>query len=242
MGQVSRQDFADLCGIDMDSLRSYISRKKVIVHGDKGKFIDTTNPINKAFRDKRKSALDSKKEMQDIISRIPVNPRKGKPDADVDDDYDDNPMPESLSPEALLALFAGNKGGRQGKGDEDTESMQRYIRMKIKGDGELVAAKVIKENIQIDKLSGSLLPIDLVHNIQEVYCKTIFNSFENGCQNFASLICARLVNGDMTLYTQLVGELMGILQKCVDDAGRQADEDIDRLIDTFSVSRGRGEK
>lgn len=242
MGQVSRQDFADLCGVDMDSLRTYISRKKVIVHGEKGKFIDTSNPINKAFRDKRKSNADSKKEMQDIIARIPVNQRKGKPDSFNDDEDDDNPLPESLSPEALLALFAGNKGGRQGKGGDDSESMQRYIKMKIKGDGELVAAKVIKENIQIEKLSGSLLPIDLVHSIQEVYCKSIFNSFENGCQNFASLICARLVNGDMTLYTQLVGELMAILQKCVDDAGRQAEDDIDRLIDEFSISKGRGEK
>lgn len=243
MAIVSKQEFADLCGDHVNTLSVYLQRRKVVWFDEQTKQLDTKNPLNAAFIKKRKAHNTNKAEMQQVIKRIPPAQRFNEQnDGDGYADVDDNPLPESPSPEALMALFAGNKGGRQGKADDDTESMQRYIKMKIKGDAELVEAKNIKERIIIDKLSGSLLPIELVQNIQEVYCKSIFNSFENGCQNFASLICARLANGDMTLYTQLVGELMTILQKCVDDAGKQANKDIDTLIDTFSTSRGRGEK
>ncbi len=234
MAEVTRQEFADMCAIDTDGLRVYISRKKVIVHGG-GKLIDTTNPINKAFKDKRKLQAANKKETQDLISRIPVNPMKGKTGGGDSDDYEpeENAQP---SMEALAALFAGGNGGRGGgfDGNNDMENMRKYINMKIKGDAELVTVKVEKEKILLAKAAGELLPIEVAMSAHKIYMRTIVTAFESGIMNIANKFCHIMAGGDMNMYTQIADECRKELDRCVKDAGGESNRDLELMIKEFT--------
>jgi hypothetical protein len=239
MAIVSRQEFAEMCGIDPAILRVNIQRKKVIVSGEGGKTIDTDNPINKAFKQKQKAIVVAKKEEKEVIARIPkAQPFKIR-EADNEDQEDDTP--EALTPEAMMALFAGNKGGRRGKGDDEKlGGMEKWILMKIKGDAELVSLKVEREELLLQKTAGKLLPVDLVTEVHRRYATHIFNHFESGVESIAMKFCEIMAGGDKTLYTRALDDCRALLTTCIQKAGKDVDEDIRRLVYEFSDKKRLG--
>lgn len=243
MAIVSRQEFADMCGIDPAILRVNIQRKKVIVCGDGGKSIDTANQINKAFKDKQKTMATARREEKEVISRIPKASTKFKiKEVDSDDpDEDNDPIPDSLSAEQMMALFAGNKGGRRSKGDSDElGGMQKWIMMKIKGDAQLVSLKVEREQLLLQKTAGKLLPVDLVTEVHRRYATHIFNHFESGIETIAVKFCEIMAGGDKALYARALDDCRALLTSCINSAGKDVDEDIKRLVFDFSEKKRLG--
>jgi hypothetical protein len=248
MAEVSRQEFADMCGDDVKILNVYINRNKVIVTNskDKSKAIDTTHPLNKAFIKQRKESNKLKAETKQIIAALPkaaVHPRQHilpKDDPDPDD-IDSEQMPDSLTPEAMMALFAGNKGGRRGKSDSDElGGMQKWILMKIKGDAELVTLKVEREELLLQKTAGKLLPVDLVTEVHRRYATHIFNHFESGIETIAVKFCEIMAGGDKALYARALDDCRALLTSCIQSAGKDVDEDIKRLVYDFSEKKRLG--
>ena len=243
MAEVSRQEFADLCGDDVKTLNVYISRNKVIVTDpkDKSKAIDTTHPINKAFLKQRKESNKLKQETKQIISSLPhaaVHPRQHiLPKGEYEDGAE--PLPDGITPEAMMALFAGNKGGRRGKGDEDDElgGMRKWMMMKIKGDAELVALRVEKEQLLLDKAAGKLVPVDVAADVLRSQAKTIFVNFENSIENIANVFCTIMAGGNMDMYTRIVENARKELHTAINRAGAEANTDLDNILNTYADSR-----
>jgi hypothetical protein len=246
MAEVSRQEFADMCGDDVKLLNVYINRNKVIVTNskDKSKAIDTTHPINKAYLKQRKETNKLKAQTSEIIKTIPkaaVHPRQHILPSDQDPDEDGDHMPDSISAEQMMALFAGNKGGRRGKSDNDElGGMQKWIMMKIKGDAELVTLKVEREELMLQKTAGKLLPVDLVTEVHRRYATHIFNHFESGIETIAVKFCEIMAGGDKALYARVLDDCRGLLTSCIQSAGKDVDEDIKRLVFDFSEKKRLG--
>lgn len=236
MSIVSRKEFASLCGdADMGNLNVNIGRGKVIVHGDGGKLIDTSHPMNKLYQKQRLSINEQKKETEALIKTIPVNPRKN---LKFDEDEEDDPLPAPLDESLIRRTTRRNRSD----GDDDGEGMNKWIKMKVKGDAELVTVRVEKEKLQLDKAAGKLLPIDVVLNTHRIYARSIFSSFETGIEQIASKFCGIMAGGDIGMYTRVLEECKQVLKECVTKAGKQTDEDIDQIITEFSESRARGER
>lgn len=240
MAIVTRQEFAEMCAIDMDSLRSYISRKKIIVQGEGGKQIDTTHAVNKAFKEKRKAQAQIKKDETELLRRVAMNPNKSKPAEDPEfGDTEEDPLPPPLDENMINAYLLEKRGKRD---HPDDDGPRKWLLMKMRGDAELVSVRVIKENLLLEKAAGKLLPVDNVMNIHKAYAKNFLSHFENGIENIASMFCNIMAGGDMGMYTRITEQAKQLLATCINDAGKQTEEDIDRLIDEYSETRARGEK
>lgn len=234
MAIVSRQEFADMCGDDVKLLNVYISRQKVVATKDG---IDTKNTLNAGYLKKRKEANAVKKETAEVIKRIPPNKMqpKAKNLAD-EDDIEENPdVP--YTPDTIAAV----KSGKVVSGD-DQLSAAEYMFMQLKGNAKLSLTRAEKEAFQLQKAKGQLLPIDLVMDIHARYVNNIFNNFENGIGNMAVQFCQMVAAGDMSKYTAFMEACRHQLKRCVTDAGRETDEDIERLVAMFSETKARGEK
>lgn len=241
MAEVSRQEFAELCGDDVKTLNVYINRKKVIMSAG-GKTIDTTNPINKAFKDKRKASATSRKQNADLILSIPPNPLAPGPQAgrkrpNEDEDGGD-PLPEPLDIEKITALFAGNKGGRRDRADGAAlGDMQKYVMMKIKGDAELVSIRVEKEQLLLDKAAGKLLPMELAVDVLNGHGKLIFSNFESSIKNIATVFCKIMAGGDMDMYTRIVTDCNKELEATIKRAGIEANNELDNILTAYADGR-----
>jgi hypothetical protein len=232
MAEVTRQEFADMCGIDNDQLRSYISRKKIIVCGKDGKHIDTTNPVNKAFKEKRKASQNAKKEMGDVISRIPPAMPRLPQRVPSGDDEDDLPPPLD---ENMINAYLLEKRGKRDHGDGD--SVAKWLKMKMKGDAELVALRVEKEQLLLDKAAGKLVPVDVAADVLRSQAKTIFVNFENAIENIATVFCNIMAGGDITQYTRIVEACRKELHTAITRAGADATVELGSILNNYADSR-----
>lgn len=240
MAEVTRQDFADMCNIEMNSLRKYISRGKIIVHGEDGKLIDTTNPINKHFKENRKAKASEKKTLQELIASIPPNPNKGRKVV-LEGDEEDLGEPEPLTEQAIAILSMPRAGGRSGRVSGDENDTQRWIKLKLKGDALYSEAHAERERLLLQKAHGNLLPIDMVHDIHKRYATNFLTHFDNGVQNMATKF-GQIMGADQAMIVRFAEECRHEMERCLGDAGMAAGEDIDRLIDMYSENKGRGVK
>jgi len=221
-----------MCGDNVKLLNVYISRKKVILHDSSGKLVDTDNLINLLYKKKRQEINKSKKEDSQIINNILPNPRKNK--KQVDDDGDDDlppPLDQSFITEAM------SRGKRDSSGDMNQENMQGWIRKKMKGDAELVALKVEKEQLLLDKAAGKLVPVDVAANVLRSQAKTIFANMENALENIATVFCNIMAGGNMDMYTRIVEAGRLELGKSISRAGIDAKDDLEKIITDYSDTR-----
>lgn len=234
MAIVSRQEFSDLCGDDVKIINVYISRKKVIATKEG---IDTKNQVNAAFIKKRKDQNAIKKETQQVIARIPKATIQPKAHTLGDEDGTEDNPDVPYTQETLRAVKAGNLDG-----DTGDLSMAQYMMMQLKGNAKLAVTRAEKEKFQLEKAKGQLLPIDLVTDINKGYAKNFLSHYENGLENLAVKFCQMVAAGNMEKYTEFMEACRFELKRCLNDAGKQMDEDIERLIMQYSDTRMRGEK
>jgi hypothetical protein len=63
MAFITKTEFAELCGVELNALSVYIKRNKVVVVDN---LIDPENPINKVYKDKQ--ALNKQKKNPDVLA------------------------------------------------------------------------------------------------------------------------------------------------------------------------------
>lgn len=227
MSIVTRAEFAQMCGDDIKALNVYVQRGKVRV-GENG--IDTKNPLNKIHLKKRKE--------------FNANKNKGIVDAKT------VPAFINPAPPALPFVIAGeytrvetpNEKVKRESDNESDETFAYYQKKKLKGDAEAAVIRAEREQLQLDKTAGKLLPLDMVTNIHKLYARNIFVNFENSLETLATKFCEILAGGDQRLYTRLLQELKQQLDLVITKAGKETDEDIETLIEDYSETRHRGER
>lgn len=242
---VTRNEFAEQCGDDVKKLNVYINRGKVSTVPGNKKVIDTTNAINSAFmNDRRRQNLLSSVGLPAVKPpKIVTNPPKTgtkKPETGTKKPETVTKSPDQPKNTEAVKKAAEPKEIRQKIAEQsarDNKRVDQEIEKKAK-DMELIELRIQREQLLLNKSAGQLLPVDLVTGIIKRHSSSIFANFERGCVNIASLFSS----GDPVLYAKVLGELKIELSRCVDNAGRQAGEEVDILITDFSQTLLRGQK
>lgn len=121
-----------------------------------------------------------------------------------------------------------------------TESQKQYLDLDLRT---RIATAEAKEHesalkrMQLEKMAGNLLPVDLVENIFVINLQTIFKTFEGELENIASLFVT-----DRKELTEVMVKQKELLAKVIEKAKSDAMHEIDNAIDEYKEVRSRGER
>lgn len=220
MAELSRKEFAALCRTTQSIIRSNISRKKIIeVDG----IIDTKDPLNKMFFDKYLALAEEK----DLKKKI-----KGG----IEDLYDD--VVEKAADKITKKTATTKRKNSRAK----SQKIVDWDARKKRADTLLQERKAEKEQLNLEKLAGKLIPVDLVFQILRIHNHDIFATFQNDAENLASVYCDILAGGDR----KKLSEITTKLSEKLDDAVRRAREvsmsSIESAVEDYTETRNRGER
>lgn len=226
MALLNKEEFAAMCRTTVAILNTNISRNKIIYDKD-DKIIDTDDPLNKAFFKKYKKLAEDK----DAKTKLPTK---------IEDIYND--VVEKVSAKVTSTVDANEKESKQKKSREKSQSIVDWSERKTIADAQLQEARAEKEQMQLEKLAGKLIPIDLNYTIVNIHNTTIFATFHNDVDNLASVYCDILAGGDRKKLAEISSKLSEKLADCVKRASQVAESSIRNAIEEYEETRNRGEK
>jgi len=125
-----------------------------------------------------------------------------------------------------------------------TASQQVYTQLDLRTK---IATAEAKENeselkrIQIDKIAGKLLPVELVEKIFTINIQGVFKTFEGELENIAS-IYVEVLGGSRTELAEIIGKQREVLAKAIQKAKDDAEHEIEIAVDDYKQVRSRGER
>lgn len=238
MAELTRKEFAAMCGCDVKIINTNVSRKKVLVGYnvlniplENPKKIDSEHPTNKLFLDARLK-INSKRTLNPIVSHFEKEKPKEKPKEKL---KGRNHSRDVLKTENAKAKAELEFQKRQ------TELAELEIRKK-KADTELQERKAAIEQVKLDKLAGSLLPLELHDSILSNYTRSIFTKFHSSLDNLASVYTDILAAGDRSKLSEISGKMAETLDEIINSAEEVAKLGTEKAISKYSEVRSRGEK
>ena len=97
------------------------------------------------------------------------------------------------------------------------------------------------KQIQLEKIAGNTLPLDLVDTILTINLQTIFKVFSSELENIAT-ISVEILGGSREDLVRITNSQSVILNKLVETAKTNANFEIDRAVAEYSEVRARGER
>ena len=228
MAIVTRKEFAELCGKSVNYVNTYVVRNQVAVLPNK--MIDTENPLNILFKKKCKS-IDRNREVE---ARKERKQKKNTP----------NPEEEVTSEPIYIYSkkeSAEEKSARLRQNEADEEQLSWDARKK-RADALQSERKAELSQLQVEKMMGSLMPVDLVEAILRINIQDIFRNFESSCINLASIYCDILGAGDREKLAEITGRLRQELSTIIKRTETSAAQEIENVIADYADSRNRGER
>lgn len=218
MAKLNRKEFAAFCRTTGDIVRVNISRGKIkeIIRAGKST-IDTEDPINQKFY-KRYNAGPVPKEQKKTTKKTRKPPNET--------------TEPSKGPKKSLEKTINSA-------DFETED---WDTRKTIADALLQEAKAEKERMAVEKLAGKLLPVELIFTIVQIHNRTIFTTFQNDLDNFASVYCDILAGGDRKKLSEISGKLAQKLADTIQRAADVAQSSVENAIDDYQETRNRGER
>ncbi len=207
MSFLSPKDFADQFGLKYNTVRSHVTRKKLIKVGG---YIDTKNPVNELYiqENATKDAVESSK------------PPKSTPNEEI----------EYQAPAPKPSVSSGD-------GSAETSLTLR----KKRADALKAEREAEYKHLQIQKLQGKLMPIELVEKTLTINIQSIFRSFESGSENIASIYNERL-GGNRADLADMITRMRQELERAIDSAKQKSRDEIEALMEEYAATRSRGEK
>lgn len=95
--------------------------------------------------------------------------------------------------------------------------------------------------LQIQKMQGKLMPVELVEKTQLINIQSIFRTFESSCENIATIYNERL-GGDRSDLADMITRMRQELHRSIKDAEEKSAEEITELLKEYSQTLNRGEK
>ena len=244
MSILTREEFAAVCKTTVPTINTNISRKKISVLTSDKKKIDTENPLNKIFK-KKYIALFKKKEADEKITEIKSSGKKEDPTtfkemlSSVTQDLglSESEMEEIFTKEETVQ----NRRQRLKQNEEDEEVVDWDTRKKIADALKAERAAELAQ-LQVDKLMGNLMPLDLIEMILKVNIQDIFKTFENECINLGSIYCDILAGGNREKLSDLIKALRQSLSDTISRIEDTTAIEIENAIESYSEVRSRGEK
>lgn len=223
MPKYTREEFIDLCGgsISRSDLRVYIKRKKVIENNG---FIDTSDPVNQLFVEKRT-----------LINQIKEESAPSRKDK-----KNDSTPPEERETEFRESkrdhIDFANRSGLLFTEEElnkmelvDLERAKKYV------DILRTQENIRLIRIQKERLEAKLIPTDLVKDIFRQHFKNMGDEFYQAADNLILIINQRY-GGTREDMIKLRSELKGLINDSIKRGKTQSHKDITMLAQDFSES------
>ena len=194
MSILTRTEFAELNHITTGYVNTYIKRNKIVViqDGPDESKIDTENPANVYFmknlkRNKKKVKI---KQSAGIPQKKTTRKSVRKAPAETKEEKKQRKRDKKLSAE--YAKWERKK--------------EKATAIKAEKEAEL-------KTLQVEKMMGQLIPVDLVHQILKINIQNVFISFESELQNLASIYCDILAGGDRGKLSEIITIMRENLQR-----------------------------
>ena len=222
MAELSKEEFAAICRTTPGIINTNIHRNK-LVYDIETKKLDSDDPINKAFFKKYQRLHDEKKNNEKVQEKIAVI-------------YDD--VVEKVT-EKVTKRQQETKATESKKKSKVTND---WYERKLQADTLLQEARAEKENLNLEKAAGKLIPVDLVFDILNIHNHDIFATFQNDAENLASVYCDILASGDRKKLSEITTKLSEKLNDAVKRAKEVSMSSLEMAIGDYQEVRSRGEK
>lgn len=216
MALLSRKEFAEACFIDHRSLAVYITRKKVVLSGDK---IDTDVDDNKYFLEKRREYAKKKNpsavvEAESDLNNRVIEQQKQEPQAQFEfpKEYDGT-LSENFQLDSKMKRAAA-----------DTAEIQRDI---------LHAKRM--------KMLGESIPTTLVKDLLLQHTKSIISAFKNAGETLIIKI-SKVKSLSLEETATLRADLIEITNVAAEEATQQSKNSVSQIVEDYSMSREVGER
>ena len=93
------------------------------------------------------------------------------------------------------------------------------------------------KRIQLEKIAGNLLPIDIAESIFTINIQSIFRNFESELENLASIYVP-----DRSILSDVIQKQKELLVKIIEKSKEDAFISIENAINDYSETRSRGER
>lgn len=230
MGLLSKKEFAKMCRTTVAVIDTNIHRGK-ITYLKKDKVLDTEDPLNKAFFDKYYERTSD----GTPVTRQKNTPSKEEIEAVIEEKYLE--VVKTVKEEGDKKA----KDKRVRKSAAKSESVVSWDARKKRADALLQERKAEREQLNLEKLAGKLIPVDLVFQIIKIHNHDIFATFQNDAENLASVFCDILAGGDRKKLSEITTKLSSKLEDCVKRAKDVSMASIEQAVEDYSDTRNRGE-
>jgi len=214
MALLTKNEFAEQCGIQTKALSVYIQRGKVVVVNE---HLDTNNDRNKAFIEKNKG----KKREKELIKDIPTIAPTVKHQVNIDD-FDDDVLNEDDEDSEVPALYVSEKLLKH----LDTKKREREISL-LK----------IKE----DKIRGIVIPSDLIKPVFLQHNQYILMEQKNADEEILTMY-AHKYSMSLEDIAFMRGEYVKRRNAAVQKAAESSAKAVENIVRDFSDKRGVGER
>lgn len=216
MALLSRKDFAKICEVPVSSVNVGVSRGNIFCPK---KLIDTEHPINIKFKERQLMRQKQEKKIKVLKKKVLA---AGK----------DEPVLRTPAA-SKKELTADKKAAAEYA--EWARRKEQAGAIKIEKEAEL-------KTLQVEKMMGKLMPVELVHQILKINIQNVFIGFENELQNIASIYCDILAGGDRAKLSKIIKDMREKLERIIKETEKNAAKEIEGVIDEYSESRNRGER
>lgn len=269
MSLVKPEDFAKALNISYGTIRSKISRGGLL--RNKNKLIDTEHPtnfgyllevnggdqsifeefdikpigranVNKKVSPANKketkvsiaikdSEIDSKKA---VISKKTVfkEPSKNKGSVNIAPTVETKEKRIRLSPKELAEKEEQRKLNAELK-DYDTR--------KRRADAEYRERESELKRMQLEKIAGNTLPLDLVNKLVSINCLAILTQFMSSLENMVAVTVEEL-GGNRSDNVRITNRVKVEFKKIVENCRTNAEREIENAVSEYSEVRSRGER
>lgn len=223
MAYLTKQEFAQKCGLTVSNLGNYIKRDKVKLSGE---FVDDTLQINRDFLARRKELL--KKKQAKKVKKSSAN---------------GNGLPNFVEPDAPEPDTTPPNIDDDDEDEDDLETADKDGLYEQKMRAEIKRIKSVEElnRLKIQKQQGELIPSDLVKPLLSQLSLSISSGFKNAAEILITEISHKK---KLTLEetADLRKRLINVTNDAVREGVLEAKRGASLIIETTKTTRGVGER
>lgn len=210
MAKIPKKEFAELCGLTTGNLGNYIKRGHVVCVHD---LIDTTNPTNLRFLEKRSA--------KDKADKQPAEGQKPKKTTAAQPKGKEIPDIEDLTPEEVPSY-------------EESERKLKYLDT-LKREKEIE-----KLQIDIDKKKGVVVPSELIKPVFLQHNQNIVQEFKNTADEIVRTFSKKHSLGANEV-AEIKGELVACINSAIKKAVHASISQVKNIINEHSIKKEVGE-
>lgn len=228
MAQLNRQEFAAMCHTSKAVITTNINRGKLI---ELDKKIDTENVINREFFER-------------YDAKFKASSAKMPSSQEIDKLYKETvqTLEKAAEEEVKTKRTKTKQKAENDKKLKEALEIHKWDTRKKKADALLQERKAEQAQLQLEKMAGKLIPVDLVFSIIKVHNTDIFATFQNDVENLASIYCDILASGDRKKLAEITEKINFKLEDIIKRAKDVATASIENAVEEYAQTRNRGER